>query len=158
MSWFEFWLILHIVAAIVAFGPTFVFPVVGPMIAANPQHAIFGFEVFHALETKLILPFALTMPVSGIGLIRTAQVDTAHSTWLVVAIALYVVAVALAFVHQLPATDRILSLLRDTPAGTPPPAQTMTLIMRTRVVGMLLTLLLVSIIVLMITRPGAAFS
>ena len=158
MSWFELWLILHIVAAIVAFGPTFVFPVVGPMIQANPQHAVFGFEVFHTLETKLIIPFALTMPISGIGLIRTANVDTQHSTWLVIALIAYVVALSLAIFHQLPVTSRILGLLKDTQAGTPPPAQTMTLIMRTRLVGMFLTVLLLLIIVMMIWRPGAAFS
>jgi hypothetical protein len=158
MSWFELWLILHIVAAIVAFGPTFVFPVVGPMIQANPQHAGFGFEVFHAMETKLIIPFALTMPVSGIGLISTAHVDTKNSTWLVVAIIAYIVAMVLAIFHQLPVTSRILGLLKETQPGSAPPAQTMTLIMRTRVVGILLTVLLLLIILMMIWRPGAAFS
>jgi uncharacterized protein Smg (DUF494 family) len=29
MKWVIFWLFLHILAAVVAFGPTFVFPIVG---------------------------------------------------------------------------------------------------------------------------------
>src|SRR5258708_7510640 len=128
------------------------------MIKANPQHAVFGFEVFHSLETKLIIPFALTMPISGIGLISTAQIDTRHSTWLGIAIVAYVAAIALAIFHQMPATSRILTLLRDTPAGTPPPAQVPALINRTRVVGILLTVLLLLIILMMIWRPGNAFS
>jgi hypothetical protein len=30
MNWFLFWLLLHIAGAIIAFGPTFVFPLMEP--------------------------------------------------------------------------------------------------------------------------------
>ena len=35
-------LFLHIGGAIVAFGPTFAFPILGPMAGKEPQHANFA--------------------------------------------------------------------------------------------------------------------
>jgi len=69
MNWFLFWLFLHIAAAIIAFGPSFVFPIIGSLLEKNPASAHFAVEVMHRIETRLILPVALTMAVSGTGLI-----------------------------------------------------------------------------------------
>lgn len=160
-TWFTFWLVVHIFTAIVAFGPTFVFPVVGPYIERNPQHAVFGFEVFEILEKRLIIPVALTMPVSGIGLIATGSINFFKTTWLTVAVGLYVVALALAIGHQVPATARIIAQVRSAgaasgPDGRPPtlPAEVMPLLTRTRLVGMTLAVLLLTIVLLMVWHPG----
>ena len=40
MNWVLFWLFLHIAAAIVAFGPSFVFPVLGTMVPQDPAPAL----------------------------------------------------------------------------------------------------------------------
>jgi uncharacterized membrane protein len=158
VSWFNFWLTLHILAAIVAFGPTFVFPVVGPMLATRAEHARFGYEIFHAMETRLIIPFALTMPISGIGLIRTTSIDVSNSRWLTSAILIYIVMIGLALFVQVPTTSRVLKLYAETAPGAAPPPQAQRLMMKERVLGMLLSVLFLAILVLMIWQPGAAFS
>ncbi|HET9051001.1 MAG TPA: DUF2269 family protein [Candidatus Dormibacteraeota bacterium] len=156
MNWYAFWLILHITAAIIAFGPTFVFPVVGPMASRDPRKGPVILEVFEALEDKLIVPFALTMPVSGAGLIITKHIDLTNTKWLGAAIILYIVAVLLAVFHQVPVTKRMIKLLRQMPEPMPgaapvgPPAEFGALRKRTQIVGMILTVLLLTIIVLMI--------
>src|SRR5579864_6276026 len=43
MNWFLLWLFLHILAAVIAFGPIFVFPIVGSLAAQMPQHLRFAF-------------------------------------------------------------------------------------------------------------------
>lgn len=156
MNWFAFWLILHITAAIIAFGPSFVFPVVGPMAARNPQATPVILEVFELIEVRLIVPFALTMPISGIGLINTAHVDVQETRWLGASIFLYIVAVLLAIFYQVPVTKKMITMIKAMPApmpgtaGAAPPPEFMKLAMRTRIVGMVLTLILLTIITLMI--------
>ncbi|MEA2555844.1 MAG: hypothetical protein QOI60_1175, partial [Actinomycetota bacterium] len=45
----NFLLFLHIMAAIVAFGPTFVFPIIMGMARKDPAHMEFGVKVIHAI-------------------------------------------------------------------------------------------------------------
>lgn len=161
MNWFELWLTLHILAAIVAFGPTFVFPIMGPAVGRHPEHAGFGLEIMEVIETRLVIPFALTMPLSGLGLIRTARVDVFASQWLLWAIVLYVIALGIAFGNQVPATAGMLKIVRSAQAGglSEDAGRRMgALAARARTGGMLLTVLLITIVVLMIWRPGAAFA
>src|ERR1700730_4484431 len=65
MNWFLLWLFLHILAAVIAFGPIFVFPIVGGLSAKMPQHLLFAAELNHRIEQRLVLPLALTMAISG---------------------------------------------------------------------------------------------
>ena len=38
MNWLLFWLVLHVLGAILAFGPTYTFPIIGAMARQAPQH------------------------------------------------------------------------------------------------------------------------
>ena len=55
-SLFTLLLILHILAVIVAFGPTFAFPLMGGMIAKNPQWALPLTQAMEKIETRITLP------------------------------------------------------------------------------------------------------
>ena len=55
-TWFTLFLILHIMAAIVAFGPTFAFPLMGGMIATNPAWALPISEAMERIEARITLP------------------------------------------------------------------------------------------------------
>jgi hypothetical protein len=68
-SWLTFWLFLHILAAIVAFGPTFAFGLIGAQVGKEPIHAAFGVHIMDLIERRMTIPFALSLPVSGTGLI-----------------------------------------------------------------------------------------
>jgi hypothetical protein len=157
VNWFLFWLLLHIAAAIIAFGPTFVFPLIGSLLEKSPQNAHFAVELMHKMETRLIIPVALTMLVSGTGLIITSNINLFATTFLLIAIVLYLVALAIALVNQVPTTNKLLTLTAaGPPPGAPPgpPPEVAALINRARIGGMALTVLLLTIIFLMVIKPG----
>ena len=110
MNWLLFWLLLHVAAAIIAFGPTFVFPLLGSLLEKNPSALHFGMELAHKMETRLIIPVALTMLVSGTGLIITANINVLATTYLLVAIILYLIALSIAVFNQVPATSKLIEL------------------------------------------------
>ena len=159
MNWFLFWLLLHVAAAIIAFGPTFVFPLIGTLIPKQPQGLRFALELNHLIETRLVIPFALTMLVSGSGMIVTAHINLTATPYLVVAIVLYLIALGIAFLNQVPATAKLLELTAGGPPpgaqpGGPPPPAVQAQINRARIGGMILTVLLLIIIFLMVIKPG----
>jgi hypothetical protein len=152
-----FWLFLHIAAAIIAFGPTFVFPIIGSMIQKSPQNAHFAMELNHKIERGLVIPVALTMLVSGGGLIYSSRISPIGSWWLATGIVAYLIAIAIAIFIQLPATSKLIVMTAtppppDAPPG-PPPAMA-ALISRVRTFGIVLTVLLMTIIFCMVVKPG----
>jgi hypothetical protein len=158
VNWFLFWLFLHIAAAIIAFGPTFAFPIIGSLLEKNPASAHFAVEVMHKIETRLVLPVALTMIVSGIGLIFAASIDLTKTPFLGVAIVLYLIALSIAVFNQIPTTSKLLEATASgPPPGAPPgppPPHIAALIKRAQVGGQALTGLLIVIIFLMVVKPG----
>jgi hypothetical protein len=158
VNWVLFWLFLHIAAAIIAFGPTFVFPIIGSLLEKNPASAHFAVELMHKIETRLVLPVALTMIVSGIGLIFSANIDLTKTPFLGVSIVLYLIALGIAFFNQVPTTAKLLEATAvGPPPGAPPgppPPHIAALINRARVGGQVLSALLITIIFLMVVKPG----
>jgi hypothetical protein len=154
MNWFLFWLVLHITAAVIAFGPIFVFPIVAALVRRRPTHLPFAMELDHIIGSRLVLPMALTMPVSGIGLLVSAHINFFKSTYLVVAIILYIIAMGLATGVQLPGGRRLVELTSGPVPASGPTPETVGLIARARNVGIILTLLILVIIFLMIVQPG----
>lgn len=166
MSWFHFWLWLHVTAAIIAFGPTFVFPLIGAVSGKHPQHAGFGLLLSEVIETRLVIPFALTMPVSGLGLAFTLGIEWNRNAWLIAGLSLYVIAMYIAIVLQGPVVRRLVAMTMHAPAQSQPvpagpgaahagpPPEMAALIARMRLQGTILLLLLISIITLMVWKPG----
>lgn len=155
MNWVLFWLLLHIAAAIIAFGPTFVFPLMEPTLKARPAGLGFAMLLSEKMERGLIIPVALTMVVSGIGLIIAENLNFFGNRWLVAGIVLYLIALSIAVLNQVPATARLVELTRDTPSPPgPPSAEILALLRRTKTGGIALTILLLTIIFLMVIKPG----
>jgi len=158
MNWQLFWLFLHITAAVIAFGPIFVFPIIGVLVQKQPQHFRFAVELNHAIETRLVLPLASSMLISGVGLIIAAHINLFATTYLWVALLLYLTAMAIALGVAVPTTAKLLALAHqnDSAAATPgaPPARVLQLVGRVRKAGMVLTVLFLVIIFLMIIKPG----
>ena len=158
MNWFLFWLFLHILAAVIAFGPIFVFPVIGTLAAKEPKHIRFALELNHRIESRLVLPLAASMLVSGSGLIWSATINFFQTPYLIVAVALYLAAMTIALTILLPNTQKLLRLAAMVPEGIemtgPPPPPVMALIRQNQMFGGLLTVLFLVIIFLMIIQPG----
>ena len=157
MNWFLLWLFLHILAAVIAFGPIFVFPIIGSLAAQMPQHLRFAVELNHRIEQRLVLPLAGTMLISGTGLIWTANINIFRTPFLLVGVILYLVALGVASRILLPTTERLVHLAANGPSDVapgPPPPEVMTLIRRLQMFGGFTTLLFLVIIFLMVIQPG----
>ena len=163
IPWF---LVLHVLGAIIAFGPSFSFPIIGAMGAADRPHANFATRVSLAISKKRQVPVALTLPVTGIGLIWSAGIDVfgRSARWLELGIALYVVLFTYAVTVQIPTTQRIIDMTSGPPpAGPPnagpsgPPPALMALIGKVQRGGMFLTAMVVVIVFLMVVKPDFGF-
>jgi len=155
---FTLFLFVHVLTAIVAFGPAFIFPLIGAMGGKESMHGNFALRVAEAIEDKVVLPAALTMPISGLLIIWFAHINLFDRTsaWLVLGIVLYIVALYIAVFRQRPTVHRMVELTSGPPpAGAPPgpPPGFLDLARQVRINGMALTVLIVVIVLLMTTRP-----
>ena len=75
MSLFPWLLFLHVLGAIVAFGPTFTFPIIGAMGGKEPQHANFATRVSSAISGQRVIPLAIFQGITGVGLIIVSGID-----------------------------------------------------------------------------------
>jgi uncharacterized membrane protein len=149
-------LYLHILGAIIAFGPGFASMVVGPMVAKEPQYANFYARTQVATGRKIISPVSISMAVTGIAIIAVRGWGnlTAGRHWLELGILLYVVAVVLAMAVQAPAGRKLVELTSQPPApGAGPSPELRATASRVRKVGMAMTGLVVVIAFLMVTKP-----
>jgi len=155
MAQFVPWLVfLHVLTAIVAFGPTFAFAIYGAQAGQQPQHANFMAHANHVVSDRLVLPLALTMPVTGLLIVWASGIDLTAAHWLALAIVLYVIAILISIFVQRPATMKLIDLTATPPgAGGPPPELPATVrsIQRN---GMILGLLVVVIVALMVVKPS----
>jgi uncharacterized membrane protein len=161
--WF---LVLHVLGAIIAFGPSFSFPIIGAMGAADRPHANFATRVSHAISVQRTVPVALTMPVTGIGLIWSVGINvfSQGSRWLLFGIALYVVLFIFALTIQIPTTEKIIEMTSSPPPPPPegaapsgPPPALMALIQKVQRGGLFLSVMIAVIVFLMVVKPDFGF-
>lgn len=151
-------LLLHVGGAIIGFGPTFVFPFIGNMGGKEPAHVNFALRLGEFIAERLIVPLALFQAVTGVGLIWTLRIDVLAHLWLLLGIAIYVVAMVIVFTNQLPVSRRLIEATKNpppapAPGATPPagpPPHIAALVRRTQLGGLTLNIMLVVIIALMV--------
>src|SRR5258708_1912789 len=147
-------LLIHVGGAIVGFGPVFTFAVLGPLSAkAGPQGGLALLQGMEAIEKRLVVPVAVfVQPLSGLALIFVAGYNTSFFShyWLWGGILVYAIAFYLAIFGQNPRIARMIELAK---AGPPTPEFIATA-KKVQQLGPIVTVLLVVVIVLMITKPG----
>ena len=147
-------LLIHVAGAIIGFGPTFTFAILGPMAGkAGPQGGLALLEGMEAIEKKLVVPVAMVVqPFSGLALIFVSGYSASFFShyWLWIGIVLYAVAFYLAIFGQ---NKRLARLIELAKAGPPTPEFIATA-KKVGQTGPVITVLLVVIIVLMVTKPG----
>jgi uncharacterized membrane protein len=148
-------LLIHAAGAIIGFGPVFTFAILGPLAGrAGPQGGMALLEAMDAIEHKLILPVAIVVqPLSGLTLIFLAgyNVNFFSHYWLWIGITLYAIAFNLAVFGQRTRLTRMIAIAK---AGPPTPEFIATA-KKVAQTGPIITVLLVVIIILMVTKPGA---
>jgi hypothetical protein len=150
---FPWLLFLHVLGAIVAFGPTFAAPVVASLVAREPQHANFFARSQVLLGKRVITPVAISMAITGVAMILVANYPIFARLWLPTAIVLYVVALTYATVVQGPAGAKLVELTSQPPGPGGPSPELLATAARVRQGGMLLGLLIVAIVLLMVVKP-----
>ncbi|CAN5207203.1 hypothetical protein BH20ACT24_BH20ACT24_02940 [soil metagenome] len=158
-SWYSFWLILHVLTVVVAFGPTFAFPLIAAFGRKHPQFAVAALHISELIEKRLVLPMAVAVFVFGVALIVTGDFDIVKSEWLGISIVLYVIAFTFSVLVQTRNVNRMLRAIQAMPPGPPPegaapPPEIAALGRKLQLGGMYLTLTFLVILVLMIWKPG----
>ena len=150
-------LFLHVFGAILAFGPTFAFSFMGAMAAKEPQHANFSARQSALVSNRLVYPFAILQGITGLLIIWAASYPVMSTTWLLIAIVLYLIAVVYGLTVQRTALHHLIEMTSTPPPpGTPPgppPPELMATSQRVQRGGMLLGTLIVIIVFLMVVKP-----
>ena len=157
-------LFLHVMGAIAVFGPVFAFPIIASQAQKAPQNGHFAATVSEFIERRIVIPGAIIQGITGVALILILGADLTSSTyrWLIGGIILYVIAIGYAIAVQAPAAERMVHLTAGGPPPGPPPAgapagpppeiaETGRKLARG---GQLLTVLIVLIVILMVTKPA----
>jgi Predicted integral membrane protein (DUF2269) len=169
MDLFPWFLFAHVLGAIIAFGPTFSFPIMGRVASQEREHGNFATRLSETISKVQVLPFAILQGITGVGLVLSRNIDVLRVPWLTVAIVLYLIALGYAIFVQTPTVKRVIALTSgrppmsggvavavppggDPPAGGPPP-ELLGLVRRVQLGGLTLTALIVSIVFLMVVKP-----
>jgi hypothetical protein len=156
-------LFLHVMGAIAVFGPTFVFPVIASHVRKMPQNGHFAAVLSEFIESRIVIPGAIVQGITGlilIGLLGINPFTDAPWRWLLVAIVLYLIAIGYAIGVQRVNAEKMVHLTANMPPGPPPagaPAGPPPEIAATGAAlargGQILTVLIVLIVILMVTKP-----
>jgi uncharacterized membrane protein len=157
-SLFPFVLFLHVIGAIIAFGPTFAFPIVGAMGGQEPQHSNFATRVSARIADRIVVPLAIFQGITGVLLILMSGRDifAPTSRWLLLAIVLYVIALTFSLGVQRRNVQQIIEMTSAPPppdAKGPPPGLP-ELVKKVQRGGMFTSTLIVVIVFLMVVKPS----
>jgi len=157
-------LFLHIGGAVVAFGPTFAFPLIGAAGGREPQHAGFAVRATQLISTRLVGPVALWVGATGVLLIVLSG-RSPGELWLSVSILLYVLALAFSLLVAAPNTAKLVEATNTPPPAPPagaapgapppsgPPPHIAALVAKAQRNGMILGLFVIVILALMVLKP-----
>jgi uncharacterized membrane protein len=156
---YRFFLYLHIMGAVIAFGPTFTFPLIGRVMSKERQHANFALRMIEVIHLRLILPMSLTMLVSGAGLMYATKTSL-MTPWLLASLTIYGLAFVVSLFIQMPTVSRLIELSAQPISAGPgaaaaPNPELKMLVRRSKRGRHFLTASLFVIVALMVWRPGA---
>ena len=77
-----FLLFLHVMGAILAFGPTYAYSIMASLGRKEPQHANFSARQIELIGNRLVYPLAIFQGVTGVLLIWAAGINVMSSAWL----------------------------------------------------------------------------
>ena len=149
-------LFLHVFGAILAFGPTYTFRIIGAKGGAEPQHANFASRVTEAISIGQVYPLAILQGITGVVLILLTKIDLL-APWLLLGIALYVVGIGYALTIQRNLLHELIELSSSPPPpGAPPgpPPAVVAVVQKIQRGGMALGVVIAVIAFLMVVKPG----
>ena len=147
-------LFLHVMGAILAFGPTFAYSIMGAMAGREPQHANFSARQVQAIGNGLVYPLAIFQGITGILLIWATSISLTAAPWLGFGILLYAIALTYSLTVQRNALHHLIELTSAPPApGSHPSPEIPATVKKIQRGGILLGILIVIIVFLMVVKP-----
>ena len=115
-------LFLHVMGAIITFGPTFVFPIIASQVQKDPRHGHFGAVLSELVQRRIIIPGAIVQGITGLVLFLLIGVDLTNPAWrwLGIGIILYLTLLSIGIFYQAPAARRMVEITSS--MGPPPGA------------------------------------
>ena len=160
---FQLFLFLHVMGAIVVFGPTFIFPIIARQAQKSPQNGPFAAALSELISRRVVIPGAIVQGITGVALILIAQRDLTSpaNRWLISGIILYAIAISFAVFVQEKNAEKMVHLTAGGPPPGPPPAgapagpppEIAATGKKLQQGGMLLSTLIVLIVILMVVKP-----
>ena len=152
---FAVFLFLHVMGAIVAFGPTFSFPIIGAMGGKEPQHANFATRVTETIVEQRVLPLAIFQGITGVALILVTGINLLATRWLLIGIVLYLIVLGYNIFIGTPTVKKIIDMTSTPPppGASGPPPELLAAIQKVQRGGMFSGLMIVLIVILMVIKP-----
>jgi uncharacterized membrane protein len=156
---FQLFLFLHVMGAIVVFGPTFIFPLIASQAQKSPQNGPFAAALAELIERRIVIPGAIVQGITGLALIFIGGRDLTSpaNRWLGIGIVLYLIAIGFAIFVQAKNAEKMVHLMDSMPPGPPPaggpPPEVAATAKALQQGGMLLAVLITLIVILMVTKP-----
>jgi len=152
--WIAIFLFLHVMGAIIAFGPAYTAPIIGSFAGKEPPHANFAARINEAITDQRIAPFAILQGITGLGLIWATGINPFNQLWLALGIILYLIAIVYALAVQRPTGQLIVKLSSSPPppGASGPPPELIAAVKKAQRGGMFLGLMVVVIVFLMVTK------
>jgi uncharacterized membrane protein len=153
--WIAIFLFLHVMGAIIAFGPTYSFPIIGMFAGKEPQHANFAARINEAITDQRVVPLAIFQGITGLVLIWLTGFNPFTQLWLGLGIVLYVIGIGYALFVQRPTGHRIVELSSSPPppGATGPSPELVAAVKKAQRGGAFLGIVILAIVILMVTKP-----
>jgi uncharacterized membrane protein len=154
--WIALFLFLHVMGAIIAFGPVFsYYPIAGPMSGKEPQHANFAARLGNEIARVRVTPLAVLQGITGLVLIFLTGLNPFSQLWLSLGIVLYLITFGYALFVQKPVGEKIAELTASPPppGASGPPPELMAAVKQAQRGGMIIAGLVFVIVILMVTKP-----
>jgi uncharacterized membrane protein len=153
--WIAIFLFLHVMGAIIAFGPTFSFQIIGAAGGKEPQHANFATRVTETIVQQRVLPLAIVQGITGVALILVTGINLFATPWLLIGIVLYLIVLGYNIFIGTPTVKKVIEMTSapPPPGASGPPPELLAAIQKIQRGGMFSGLMIVLIVILMVTKP-----
>lgn len=160
--WFQVFLFLHIGGAILAFGASLAFPIIGGMAGTEAAHRNFALRVIDRISGSRVEPLAIFVGLTGLGLIWASGRNPFAELWLLASIVAYLAALGVALFLARPNGKELVEATSGAPPPGPPPEgphagpppHVAALVRRSQLFGMFLGTMVVLILFLMVFKPS----
>ncbi|MFY9587244.1 MAG: DUF2269 family protein [Actinomycetota bacterium] len=154
----NFLLAIHVIGAIFIFGPTVAYAFIGAKAKKEGAPVAWALEVIDFIDARWVNPLSLTLqPASGAWLIVQSKglwdPFKSQNRWLLVAIIIYIIATVFALFFMTPWGKKAHRMAASNQFGP----EFGGLMKRIAMGGQALTVALLTITVLMVTKPGSGF-